>query len=81
MGSGCGVTGVCGVPGGGAHWALEHWYVTLCPKKVISDLNRPKIIPFDTQNYYSISKNVSKIIVLYLRDFLWKISEIFFEIL
>ena len=54
LGSGCGVTGVCGVPGGGAHWALEHWYVTLCPKKVISEPNRPKIIPFDTQNYCSI---------------------------
>ena len=30
--------------GGGAHWALKHWYVTLRPKQVISEPNGPKII-------------------------------------
>ena len=56
--------------GGGAHWALEHWYVTLRPKWVISEPNGPKIIQFDTKSDHSSSKNVSKIYVLYLRDFL-----------
>ena len=29
----------------GAHWALEHWYVTLQPKLGISEPNGAKIIP------------------------------------
>ena len=52
------------------HWALEHWYVTLQPKWVISEPNGPKIIQFDTKSDHSSSKNVSKIYILYLRDFL-----------
>ena len=59
-----------GVRGGGAHWALEHWYVTLRPKWVISEPNGLKIIQFETKSDHSSSKNVSKIFVLYLRDFL-----------
>ena len=55
---------------GGAHWALEHWYVTLQPKWVISEPNGPKIIQFDTKSDHSSYKNVSKIYILYLRDFL-----------
>ena len=57
-------------PGGGAHWALEHWYVALQPKWVISESNGSKIIQFDTKSDHSSSKNVSKIYILYLRDFL-----------
>ena len=63
------------------HWALEHWYVTLRPKYVISEPNGPEIIQFDTKIDHSSSKNVSKIYILYLRDFLWIIWEIFFEML
>ena len=37
---------------GGAHCALEHWYVTLQPKSVISEPKGPKIIQFDTQNHH-----------------------------
>ena len=35
---------------GGAQWALEHWYVTLRPKWVISKPNGPKIIQFDNKS-------------------------------
>ena len=63
------------------HWALEHWCVTLQPKYVISEPNGTKIIQFDSKSGHSNSKNVSKIHILYLRDFLWKIWEIFFEML
>ena len=45
--------------------------MTLWPKYVISEPKGPKIIQFDDQNNHSSSKNVSKIYVLYLRDFLW----------
>ena len=38
--------------GGGAHWALEHWYVTLQYKSIISLPNGSKIIQFDTQNHH-----------------------------
>ena len=43
--------------------------------------NGPKIIQFDTKSDHNSSKNVSKIYILYLRDFLWIIWEIFFEML
>ena len=56
--------------GGGAHWALEQWYVTLRPKYVILEPRGPKITQFCIQNHHSSAKNVSKIFVLYLRDFL-----------
>ena len=55
---------------GGAHWALEHWYVTPRPKWVISEPKGPKIIQFNTRSDHRSSKNVSKIYVLYLRDLL-----------
>ena len=44
--------------GGGTHWALEHWYVTLQPKTVISDPNGLKILKFDSKSDHSNSKNV-----------------------
>ena len=53
--------------GGGAHWALKHWYVTFRP---ITEPNGPKIVQFGTQNHHSNSKNVLKIYVLNLRGFL-----------
>ena len=56
-------------PSSSQRWALEYWSVTLQPKKVISESNGPKIIQFDTKIDHSSSKNVSKIYVLYLRDF------------
>ena len=61
--------GLC-VGRGGAHWALEHVYVTLQPKKVISEPNGPKIIQYDTQNHHSNSKNVLE--MYDLREFLEK---------
>ena len=54
-------------------------YVTLWPKLVSPELNGHKIIKLDTQSHHYSSKNVSKICVLYLRDFLWKNWEISFE--
>ena len=39
-------------------------------KYVISEPNKPKIIQFETKSDHSSSKSVSKIYVLYLRDFL-----------
>ena len=56
--------------GGGAHWALENCYMTLQPKQVISEANELKINQFDTKSDHSSSKNVPKIYILYLRDFL-----------
>ena len=50
-------------------------------ERVQQQQNEPKIIQFDTKSDHSSSKNVSKIYILYLRDFLWIIWEIFFEML
>ena len=55
--------------------ATQHYHqVTVGP-------NGPKTMLFDTKNHHSVSKNYSKIYISYLRDFLWKIVEIFLEIL
>ena len=42
---------------GGAHWALEHWYVTLQPKLVTSEPNGPKI-QFDTKCCEPLKKSL-----------------------
>ena len=59
--------------GGGEKWVLEHWFVTLRPKNVISEPNGPKSIQCDIPNHHSSSKSVLDIYVLYLKtleDFL-----------
>ena len=59
------------ISGGGAHWALEHRYVTLLPKQVISGSNDPKS--------FNLILKIIKVAPQMFQRFMFCVSEIFLE--